>query len=343
MKGMDASGMLSLIEQLPAMMEKGWDAADATNIPEAGKISCLVISGMGGSAISGDIAATVLRDAADYPVIVNRNYGCPKFVGPSTLFIAISYSGNTEETISSFKEALRRKTPMIAISSGGQIKELSEKNNVPFIEIPTGLPPRAALGYILSSLLNVIYRSGLHDGLKDDFTAALALIKKLQKKYGPSVNFRENEVKQAAARLSGKIPVLLACDGTTYAAALRWKTQMNENSKMTALLSVFPELSHNDMVNFAQLKPGEHVLSFVLLRDEADAERMKKRIEITKSLLSGHVGGISEIWSQGKSMLERLMSLVIYGDYLSVYLAFLGGIDPTPVEIIDKLKKELGR
>ncbi len=230
----------------------------------------------------------------------------------------------------------------VVISSGGQIKELAAKNKVPFIGVPSRLPPRAALGYMLSSVLNVIYRSGFSDDLKTDLGETVEQMKKLQKKYGVSCASRENEVKQAAVRLAGKIPVIFASDAT-YAAALRWKTQLAENSKMTAVLSVFPELNHNDMVGYSVLKPGEHDLSFVVLRDDDDAERVKKRIEITKSLISGHVGGVAEVWSQGQSALARTMSLILYGDYLSAYLAVIAGVDPTPVVIIEKLKKELAR
>jgi glucose/mannose-6-phosphate isomerase len=338
----DGLGMLALVEKLPAMMEEGWALSGTADIPKPDKISNLVIAGMGGSAISGDIASVVLRSKADFPVFVNRNYGCPKFVGAGTLFIAVSYSGNTEETLSGFKEALKRGATIISVSSGGELKELSKKNGIPFVEIPKGLPPRSALGYLLSALLSLLQRAGVGT-FKEDMDETIKLLKQLSKKYGVSCAARENDVKKMAIRLHGLTPVILASDGTTFASGLRWKTQLNENSKVTAVLSVFPELDHNDIVNFSFIKPGEHKFSFVALRDEGDPERMKKRIEITKSLISGNVGGIAEVWSHGESVLARTMSLIYYGDHLSVYLALLSGIDPTPVEIIEKLKKELSR
>jgi glucose/mannose-6-phosphate isomerase len=343
LRAIDASGMLSLVDKLPDMLAEGWVIANKADIPNAGRIDNLVISGMGGSAISGDIISLVLRDTADYPIYVNRSYSCPKFVNDKTLFIALSYSGNTEETISSFKEALNKGARIISISSGGELKELSIKNNIKHIEVPKGLPPRAALGYLLSSSLNVISRSLMINNIKDDFEEAVKLVKQLSRKYCFKSGTRENEPKLMAIKLKGRTPVIFTSEGTTYSAGLRWKTQINENSKVTAILCVFPELNHNDMVNFANLNPGDNDFSFIILRDENDLERMKRRIEITKSLISGHVGGITEVWSQGKSRLEKLMSLIIYGDYLSVYLALLSGIDPTPVEIIEKLKKELLR
>jgi glucose/mannose-6-phosphate isomerase len=341
-KSIDGRGMLALVGKLPDMMEEGWTLSEAINIPKVGKFNNLVISGMGGSAISGDIVSIALRNKADLPIFVNRNYSCPKFVGAGTFFIAASYSGNTEETLSAFKEAVQRGAKIFSISSGGELKELSKKNGIPFIEVPKGLPPRAALGYLLSSILNLLNKLGIGT-FKEDLYETTKMLKQLSRKYGASCGSRDNEVKQMAIRLHGKIPLILASDGTTYAAGLRWKTQLNENSKLTAVLSVFPELDHNDLVNFSFLKKGEHNFSLVLLRDDGDIERMKKRIEVTKSLISGNLGGAAEVWSQGESILARTMSLILYGDYLSVYLAMLSGIDPTPVEIIEKLKKELSR
>jgi glucose/mannose-6-phosphate isomerase len=339
----DASGMLLLVDKLPQMMEEGWNKAQSTDIPDVDGIKNIVISGMGGSAISGDIAFVTLRNISKVPIYVNRNYTCPQFVSSETLFIALSYSGNTEETLSSLKEAITKKAKIICVTSGGEVKALAGKENIPFVEIPGGLPPRAALGYLLSPLLNILSRIGIAAGIKEDFDAAIRSMKQLQRKYGVASHYRENEVKQMAVRLFKKIPVVMSVDGTTSAAGLRWKTQINENSKMTVLFTAFPELNHNDMVNFGALKTGGHNYSFVVLRDEGDTERMKRRIETTKSLISSHVGGIAEIWSQGKSAFERIMSLIIFGDYLSVYLAVLNGVDPTPVDIIERLKKELQR
>jgi glucose/mannose-6-phosphate isomerase len=342
LRGIDRSGMLELVDKLPDMLEEGWAASEKINISNAGKINNLVISGMGGSAISGDIVSLALRGKADFPVFVNRNYGCPKFVGEGTLFLAVSYSGNTEETISAFKEAVKAKARIISISSGGDLKELSQKNNIPVIEVPKGLPPRAAIGYLLSATLGALNKAGAGT-FKTDLNETIRSLKRLARKYGSSCALRENEAKQMAKRLHGRTPVILASVGTSYAAGLRWKTQLSENSKITSMLSVFPEMDHNDIVNFSFLKKGGHNYSFVILRDEGDPERMKKRIEVTKSLISGNAGGITEVWSQGRSQLERTMSLIFYGDYLSVYLAVLSETDPTPVDIIEKLKKELLR
>jgi glucose/mannose-6-phosphate isomerase len=338
----DTKGMLQLVEKLPDMMNEGWASAAEVKLPELTGIDNVVIAGMGGSAISGDIASIVLKASATVPISVNRSYLCPSYISNRTLFIALSYSGNTEETISSFKEALKKGAKIISISSGGELQLLSTKNKIPLVTVPKGLPPRAALGYLLSSLLSVLDRTGIGSNIPDDFHASVEMMKTLLKKWKPSVQLRENAVKQAAVKIAGKIPVIMASVDTTAAAALRWKTQLNENSKATALLAVFPELNHNDMVNFAH-PSNKNGYTFVALRDAGDTEKMKKRIEITKSLISGSVGGIFEIWSEGEGLLERTMSLILYGDLLSVYLAILKKVDPTPVDIIERLKKELTR
>jgi glucose/mannose-6-phosphate isomerase len=339
----DKSGMLSLIDSLPEMMEKGWAAASAADITAPEEIEKIVLSGMGGSAISGDVAAGALKDRLKIPFIVNRSYACPKFVDDRTLFIAVSYSGNTEETLASFKEALQKKANIICITSGGELKKLAASNKLPVIEVPSGLPPRAAFGYLLPCVLGALNKAGLAQNIGTELKAAIKLLTQLKREYGFAVRTRENPAKQLAIKLNGKVPVICASIDTTYAAALRWKTQLNENGKATVLFTVFPELNHNDMVNFAALAQGGSGFSFVVLRDDGDLERMKRRIETTKSLISHRVGGFVEVWSKGESMLERLLSLILFGDYLSVYLALLNNIDPTPVEIIEKLKKELQR
>jgi glucose/mannose-6-phosphate isomerase len=342
-EAIDRSSMASLIDKLPSMFAEGWAAGEDTNIPTPDKIDNIVIAGMGGSAISGDIVAMALKNKVQFPITVNRGYVCPSYAGKNTLFIALSYSGNTEETISAYKEAHKKGAFIVSVSNGGELEVLSKKNKVPHVIVPKGLPPRAALGYLLSALLSILSKVGVCPGIKTDLDAAVKLMMNLQRKWGPNISTRDNDVKQLALKLKGKVPVILGSVDTTYAAAQRWKTQMNENSKMTVLFNVFPELNHNDMVNFSSLKNGHHEYSFVILRDDTDVDRMKRRIEITKSLISGAVGGFQEVWSLGESSLEHQLSLILFGDYLSLYLAIVSDVDPTPVDIIEKLKKELAR
>ena len=337
-KEIDKSDMLTFIDELPEMMLKAREISKAVKLPTLKKTEKIVIAGMGGSAISGDITSTLLSYEIEIPIFTYRTYDLPKAVGKETLLFAISYSGNTEETLSILKGSPT--SQIIAITSGGQLKKLAEEKGIPLILIPYGIPPRAALGYLLTPVLIILERLGLAQKLKEQIEETVNLLAKLKANYLVTTPEKANPPKKLAQKLYKKIPIIFATCGTTEAAGLRWKTQFSENSKMTALLNLFPELNHNEIVNLGELKKGEHSFSLVILRDKEDHKQVKKRIEITKKLLQDKIE-ITEVWAQGQSRLARLMSLIYFGDYLSVYLALLNGTDPTPVRIIENLKKEL--
>ena len=340
-KKIDRSDMLGKVFALPEMLKEGARIAESIKLDGVSDISGVVVSGMGGSAICGDVVRGVLEEKIEIPIVVNRGYSLPRFVSGNTLFFAVSYSGNTEETLSILKQAEARALKIIALSSGGKLSEIAKQKGYPFISLPAGIPPRAALPYLLSSILIILEKLGIAPGASLEIEESLNLLKRLREEY--MKERKANPVKQLAQKLYGKIPVVFASEGITSAAGLRWVTQFNENSKMIAHLSIFPEMGHNEIVGLADLKRGKHDFSGVILRDEDDHERIKKRIEITKSLIGGEFGKVAEVFSQGQGKLARILSLILYGDFLSVYLAVLRNIDPTPVKVIEKLKKELSR
>lgn len=337
----DKGNMFKVISEFPEMLQAAKKLASSINLGKIKNIKQIIVAGMGGSAIGGDIAWSVLSEKINIPITVIRGYSLPKYVGKDTLLIAVSYSGNTEETLSIVKEAENRRLSIISITSGGRLKEVSEAKGYPLIIIPTGIQPRAALPYLLVPMLIILEKLGFAQGISLEIAESVTVLKGLRAEC--TKEEKSNQVKQLAHKLQGKVPVIFAVTGTTDAVGLRWKTQLNENSKVSALYNAFPELNHNEIVSMSMLEKGKHNFSMIVLRDEGDNERVKKRIEITKSLLGGQVGGVTEVWSKGKSKLARLLSLVYYGDFLSVYLAILGGIDPTPVKVIERLKKELVR
>jgi glucose/mannose-6-phosphate isomerase len=339
----DKAGMLEAVAETPEMLRDALERASKVSLRKIKKIRQIVIAGMGGSAVSGDIASDFLLGKSRVPIYVNRDYKLPAFVGSETLFFALSYSGNSEETLAAQKEAARRGAKIACITSGGRLREIAESSEYPLFLIPSGYQPRAALPYLLVPVLSGLEELGVFSGLRQDLDEAIALLRKLKTEYGIDKPFRGNPVKQLAKRLLGKIPLVIGSAGTTEAAALRLKTQLNENSKMTAFFNVFPELNHNEIVSLSELKREEHNFVLVFLRDERDAERVKKRMAITKSLIGRQLGGVSEVYSQGKGVLASILSLIYFGDLLSVYLAILRGIDPSSVEIISRLKKELAR
>lgn len=343
LSAIDPQGMLAVVGRWPEMLQQAAEFSARVNLPFGLKVKQVIVSGMGGSAIAGDISADLLSRQIKVPLLVNRSYGLPEFAGPETLLFALSYSGDTEETLSAFKEAERRQAQIIAVTAGGKIKELATAKKIPVFLLPAGFQPRAALPFMLAPLLTGLAKVGLAPDLSKEISEAVTVLRKARDEYGFSRPARNNPAKQLARKLLGKLPLIFGSAGTTGAIALRAKCQFNENSKVTALANVFPELDHNELVSLAQLKRDSHNFSAIVLRDEADNERIKKRIEITKSLLSRQLGGFSELHPQGKSPLARALSLICLLDHVSVYLALLQEIDPTPVEVIGRLKKELTR
>ncbi|MBN3033157.1 MAG: bifunctional phosphoglucose/phosphomannose isomerase [Candidatus Saganbacteria bacterium] len=339
----DPAGMLRTALRLPEMLAEAERLTAYVALPAPQSFSQVLVLGMGGSAIAGDLAADLFLKQASAPLISLRNYTLPEYVSPETLVLALSYSGNTEETLTAVKEAARKGAKIVCATSGGKLKELAENSKFPFYLIPSNYQPRAALPYLFVPLLVALGKLKIVPPESGQLKEAIALLAKLKDEWGPAKPARVNPAKQLAKKLAGKIPVIFGAAGTTAGAALRWKCQLNENAKLTALVNVFPELNHNEIVNLGALKREQHNFALVILRDEDDNERVKKRIEITKSLLVRQLGGVSEVASQGKSALARLLSLVLFGDLLSVYLAVLKETDPTPVEAIARLKKELNR
>lgn len=342
-KEIDGSGMLSVVEQTPEMFLEAYELSQKTSLRKIKKVREAVVAGMGGSAIAGNIVSDLLLGRSAVPIHVNRGYKLPAFAGKETLVFALSYSGNTEETLSAVKEANRCGAKVVCITSGGKLKEIAESNKYPIFLIPSGYEPRAALPYLLVPLLKSLEEIGIVSGLLDGIKKSVELLRKLRGEYGADKPLRANPVKQLAKKLLGRVPIIFASQGTTEAVGLRVKTQFNENSKVTALFNVFPELNHNEIVNLSALNREEHNFCLLFLRHEGDHERIKKRMEVTKSLIGMQLGGVNEIYAQGKSDLDRVLSLIYFGDFLSIYLAVLGGVDPTPVEVISRLKKELMR
>jgi len=342
-KKIDSSGMLETVGKTPELFQNAYDIFAKVSLQKLKKFKDIVVLGMGGSAIGGDIAANLLFDKADIPLSVNRGNKIPAYVNKSSLVIAISYSGNTEETLSAVNAAGRVSAQVICVTSGGELEKIARAKKYPVYVVPAGYQPRAALPYLLVALLKILENIGLFNNLEKELGRAIALLKKLKSDYDSSNSMRSNPVKQLAAKIVNKTPIIFASRTTSQAAGLRLKTQLNENSKVPALFNLFPELDHNEIVGLAGLKRAEHNYCLIILRDEKDSERLKKRIEITKSLIVNQIGGASEINAQGKTMLERVLSLILFADYLSVYLAILRGVDPTPVDVITRLKKEMAR
>ncbi|MBO8159008.1 MAG: bifunctional phosphoglucose/phosphomannose isomerase [Thermosyntropha sp.] len=301
----------------------------------------IVVSGLGGSAIGGDILRSYAENKGNIPVIVNRSYEIPNFVDEKTLFFAVSYSGNTEETLSAYEKAKNKRADIICITSGGKLSLMAESDGYGVVKVPSGLVPRAAIGYLFCPMALILSELGIFPNLKSEIEETVQVLSELREEIKPDIVFPDNPARRLAESLMDSIPVIWGSIGGTETAALRFKAQINENAKSPAYYNVFPELNHNEVVGFAV---PEDILSrvvIVIFEDKYDNPRIKKRIDITEDIVKNRVKNLLRIESRGESFLARLFSLIYLGDYASVYLAGRYSINPTPVGVIDYLKARL--
>ncbi len=343
----DPDGMLETLTGLPVQCETALRLgreADLPNLSGAGAHGArqVVMSGMGGSAIGGDLVRVIAARRARLPVAVCRDYNLPAYVDKQTLVFFTSYSGNTEETLSAYREAGERAAVRIVITTGGLLAEMAASDGVPVIRVPQGLPPRSAIGYLCLPALMVLERLGVIMA-QENYDELLTRLHSLRDEYGAGSPRSQNWAKDLAGRLHGRIPVIYGAANTTEAVAARWKGQFNENTKTLAYWNVYPELNHNEIVGFEAPPEVLRSLFLINLRDITDHQRVLARMEITWRLLAERVGGVAEFSGQGGSLLARLFSLIYLGDFTSYYLSLLYGINPKPVHVIDYLKNELAR
>lgn len=337
----DKSGMGRLIHDLPAQCRRAWESASQFKPPsDYSSVDKVVILGMGGSAIGGDLLKAAAGPLAKPQLYVHRDYNLPEFVDSNTLVIASSYSGNTEETLSGFKQALGSDCRKLVFSTGGKLTALAHEHDVPVFVIDHVSPPRAALGYSLMPLLAVMQNLGFLSGKSAEVESALSAIQKLNEKWQKNTPQAGNAAKQLALALYGKIPVIYSA-GILTDVGRRWKTQINENSKAWAFFEVLPELNHNAVLGYSFPGGSKDSLYVVFLRCPSLHPRTLVRYRITGELLERKSIPHQYLDSDGSNPLEHVLGLVLLGDWVSYYLALLYGIDPSPVPEIDLLKQRL--
>ena len=340
---LDPKGMYTWIASFPDQISEATAIGKKVTAPFKGKkITSIVLTGLGGSAIGGDLLRSYLADDIKVPFIVNRNYELPSFVGKGTLVIISSYSGNTEETISAHKDATKRKAMVLCISTGGETARLAAKHKQPRIEIPGGLSPRAALGYSFFPLLVVLGKMGLVKAREKDIRETVEVVRALSKKFADPGS-TDNTAFQLAERLKGRLPVVYSGTEHLDAVNIRWGGQFSENAKTLAYGHVLPEMNHNELVGWKVLTELMKNIHVIFLKDRGTHSRVAIREEITKTWVMPFAGGVTEITSSGRSLLARMFSLIHTGDWTSLYLAILNGVDPEPVEPINFLKGELAK
>lgn len=352
-KKIDKSDLLGLCMKTPEFCEDAIQWAKQIRIPSEVSISeeasikygrphHIIVAGMGGSAIGGELLQDWLRDELPIPIDVCRDYALPAYADEDTLVFAISYSGNTEETLSTFMDAIHRRCMTIAITSGGHLLTFSEKLRIPHIAVPGWLPPRVAIPHLFFPLPVLMNGMSILRSIDEDVKEAIEVLKKLSIENSPQTPTENNLAKRLALELRDTIPVVYG--SRQYGAvAHRWKTQFNENSKVPSKYDVFPELNHNEVVGWEASEDFTKKFSVILLRDREEPPEIRYRIEATKLLALRKAQKVLEIHAIGEGKLAKMFSMLFVGDLVSAYLAVLQNIDPAPVEIITKIKMEMGK
>jgi glucose/mannose-6-phosphate isomerase len=343
MQAMDPADMLGRLGELAQQVRRAWDEARRLELPlDYRDARNIVILGMGGSAIGGELLRTLTAAEARWPIVIGRDYDLPAFVGPDSLVAAVSYSGNTEETLSAFQQALERRAKLLAICGGGRLAELADQRGVPLHRFRYAAAPRAALGYLFVPLLAVAEQLGVIGSQEQGIQEALTEVESLSQELGAEVPTAHNPAKQLAGRLHGRLPVVYGA-GILSEVARRWKGQFNENSKSFAAFEVFPELNHNAVVGYRNPVDLSERLLILLLMSSHYSPRILRRIEVTEELLQRRGIPSERVPARGQSAVAQLLASIAVGDYVSYYLAMLYDTDPSPVEPIDYLKQRLAQ
>ncbi|MFW6125762.1 MAG: bifunctional phosphoglucose/phosphomannose isomerase [Chloroflexota bacterium] len=337
----DPTNMLARIDGLPRQCLQAWRGAlDFTLPADYSTVDKVVVLGMGGSAIGGDLLRCLALEQSTIPVAVHRDYDLPPWVDERTLVIASSYSGNTEETVSSFSAALSTPARKLVVTTGGRLKALAEEARVPVLHLDTAMEPRTAFGYSFFSLLGFAQKLGIVSLDRGEVEETLRIAEEGSATMGRHVPAERNTAKQLATRLGDRLIVVYGA-GVLSPVAFRWKTQFNENSKESAFAETLPELNHNSVVGY-NLPPWlAGRTSVVMLRSSLLNPRILKRYDVTAELLTNAGFACEFVDARGRSSLAHMVSTVHVGDYASYYLALLNSVDPSPVAVIDRLKRRL--
>jgi glucose/mannose-6-phosphate isomerase len=338
---LDPDDMLRRVAELPRQCRDAWAGIMSLELPDDDRtIRNIVVLGIGGSAIGGDLLRTLVKSECSAPIVVNRDYTLPAFVGPETLVIVSSYSGNTEETLTTFDLARQTGARMIAFSTGGQVAARAGEWGVTLFGYDYSSQPRAALGYSLVPLLGLLVRLGLIADKAVDVEEAAAVMDDWRAEIRETVPFEENVAKQLAAQLYGHLPVVYGA-GYLSEVARRWKGQFNENAKNWAAFEQMPELNHNAVVGYDWPADLAKEVVVVVLRSSLDHPRDRVRFDVTGEILAQKGVAYETVNARGHSPLAQMLSTIHFGDYVSYYLAMLNRTDPTPVKTIAYLKGRL--
>lgn len=331
--------MLGLVGRFGAMAADGWRAGGLTL--RMARPAAVIVAGMGGSGVGGQLLRSLVAPHCPVPVVPIASSSLPVYARRGALVVVCTYSGSTEETLAAFESARERGASIVAITSGGRLADRAREIGCPLVMLPPGQPPRSALPYQLLAMLRLLVGLGLTRLDEGEVHEALEVCARLAAAWGPSVPTAANPAKQLALNLSRALPAIYAASADVGPVAYRWKTQINEHAKTFAMANAFPELSHNETVGWGRVAELGLRPAVVILRDRDDGDRAAREVEATRALAFGGAASIDEVWSEGDGPLARMLSLVVLGDFTSVYLACLAGVDPTPIDVITAVKRRL--
>jgi glucose/mannose-6-phosphate isomerase len=335
---LDSGRMLANVLGMPEHLGDALWRVESAAIEPVDTPGGLIVAGMGGSAIGGQLARAALADQASRPILCTRGYGLPPWTTPDTTVLCASYSGNTEETLACFDSAGAVGARRIVVSTGGRLAEQARAEEVPVIPIPAGFEPRAAIAYLLVSALEVAALCGAGPRLSAEIDVTASRLEALVARWGPDAG-EDAAPKTLARELQGTVPVIAGAELTT-ALAYRWKTQINENAGVPAFSAELPELDHNEIAGW--LGAGELGPFSAVFLDDCDCHpRLRARIALTQRFIEPYAKVTRVVETVGSSALERVFSLILFGDLLSCYLAALDGTDPTPAPPLEELKQLL--
>jgi len=339
---LDSERLFAAVAGLPRQLDDGYRAARAAlagwDLFDGSFPDGVAVCGMGGSAIGADVVGACLGDLR-VPYQVVRGYRLPGWVGPRTLVVAVSHSGDTEETLSCVDDALERGARPLCVASGGRLAAVAGDRGLTLVHVPGALRPRAALGYLATSVAAALEAAGLIDGFADQVGEAVELTGRLAIELGPE-SPDDSRAKRLARELVGRLPLVYG-GGLTAPAARRWKGQLNENAETPAFFNEVPELDHNELAGWvANRELGGRAL-LVLLDDPAGDRRLQRRFDLTAAMLGPLVAGVARVEALGVSAFARVVTSLYVGDFVSLYLSLLYGVDPGPIAALEDLKRRL--
>jgi glucose/mannose-6-phosphate isomerase len=343
---LDSLAVLGAVERFADQCREGWAiGGSAHGLPDAADLNSILVLGMGGSGVTGDVVRSVVEPRLPLPFHTFKGYGpLPEWVGRNSLVFAISYSGDTEETLAAFEQAHERGARMVTLASGGRLATRASELGIAHLRVPPGQQPRAALGFMTLPVLAALQAMGLIPPLDPDVHEAVGVLDELAARCDRAQPAPRNTAKRLAARIAGRVPVVYGAEGLTATAAYRFKCDLNEYGKTPAFWHFLPELDHNEIVGWAQL-PELTTKRFVaiLLRDVEEHPRVALRFDVTKRLIEPRLSDVVEVASGGRSPLARILSLVFVTQLAAIYVGLAYGVDPGPVDVVQELKSELAQ